>query len=123
MPTGREEIWRFTPLKRLRDLHKEAPIGPLGSTTTVEVEAPDEVGVRTVGADDAARGSSGYVPPDRVSARAWASAKDATVVTRAGGSDRRAAGHRAASTAPRSTAPKPDTWSWSRNLTARRPSC
>ena len=81
VPTGREEIWRFTPLKRLRDLHKEAPIGPLGSTTTVEVEAPDEVVVRTVGADDAVRGSSGYVPPDRVSARAWASAKNATVVT------------------------------------------
>jgi hypothetical protein len=25
-PTGREEIWRFTPLKRLRDLHGDAPL-------------------------------------------------------------------------------------------------
>jgi Fe-S cluster assembly protein SufD len=81
VPTGREEVWRFTPLRRLRDLHREAPIGPLGSTTTVEVEAPDEVTVRTVGADDPARGSSGYVPSDRIAARAWASTKDATVVT------------------------------------------
>ena len=81
VPTGREEIWRFTPLKRMRDLHKEAPLGPLGATTTVEVEAAEGVGVRTVGADDAARGSSGHVPADRISARAWAAAKDATVVT------------------------------------------
>jgi Fe-S cluster assembly protein SufD len=81
VPTGREEVWRFTPLRRLRNLHRDAPIGPLGSTTTVEVEAPDEVTVRTVGADDPARGSSGYVPADRIAARAWASTKDATVVT------------------------------------------
>ena len=25
-PTGREEIWRFTPLKRLRGLHDDAPL-------------------------------------------------------------------------------------------------
>ena len=24
VPTGREEIWRFTPLKRLRGLHSDA---------------------------------------------------------------------------------------------------
>ena len=27
VPTGREEIWRFTPLKRLRGLHGEAVFG------------------------------------------------------------------------------------------------
>jgi Fe-S cluster assembly protein SufD len=81
VPTGREEIWRFTPLKRLHDLHKEAPLGPLGTTTTVEIEAAEGVEVRTVGADDAARGSSGHVPADRISARAWAATKNATVVT------------------------------------------
>ena len=26
VPTGREEVWRFTPLKRLRGLHDEAPL-------------------------------------------------------------------------------------------------
>ena len=26
VPTGREEIWRFTPLKRLRGLHSDAPL-------------------------------------------------------------------------------------------------
>ena len=76
VPTGREEVWRFTPLKRLRDLHKEAPLSPLGaSATSVEVEAAEGVEVRRTGADDPARGSSGYVPSDRVSARAWAAGR------------------------------------------------
>ena len=48
VPTGREEVWRFTPLKRLRDLHKEAPLSPLGaSATSVEVEAAEGVEVRS----------------------------------------------------------------------------
>jgi Fe-S cluster assembly protein SufD len=82
VPTGREEVWRFTPLKRLRDLHKEAPLSPIGdSATTVEVEPAEGVEVRTVGRDDPASGSSGYVPTDRVSARAWAAATEVTVVT------------------------------------------
>jgi len=79
VPTGREEIWRFTPLRRLRDLHKDAPLG--AQTTSLDVSAAEGVEVRTVGADDASRGSSGYVPADRVSARAWAAATEATVVT------------------------------------------
>ena len=27
VPTGREEVWRFTPLKRLRGLHADAAFG------------------------------------------------------------------------------------------------
>ncbi|MGA8210008.1 MAG: Fe-S cluster assembly protein SufD [Nocardioidaceae bacterium] len=82
VPTGREEIWRFTPLKRLRGLHTDDSVTPLGSaTTSVEVQAAPGVTVRTVPADDSARGSSGYVPTDRVTARAWAAVSGATVVT------------------------------------------
>ena len=36
VPTGREEIWRFTPLKRLRGLHADAEFLP--STTTYRLE-------------------------------------------------------------------------------------
>ena len=79
VPTGREEVWRFTPLKRLRDLHKDAPLG--SGTTTVDVDAADGVSVTQVDADSPVRGSSGYVPVDRVSARAWAAAQEATVIT------------------------------------------
>ena len=28
VPTGREEEWRFTPLRRLRGLHADAPLAP-----------------------------------------------------------------------------------------------
>ncbi len=79
VPTGREEVWRFTPLKRLRDLHKDAPLG--SGTTSLDVDAAKGVTVTRADADAAVRGSSGYVPVDRVSARAWAAAKESTVVT------------------------------------------
>ena len=78
VPTGLEEIWRFTPLKRLRGLHDEAPFAEGG--VTVKVEAVDGVSVTQQPASDAIRGISGLVPTDRVSARAWAAATEVTVV-------------------------------------------
>jgi Fe-S cluster assembly protein SufD len=78
VPTGREEIWRFTPLKRLHGLHDEAPFAE--GATTVKVEAADGVVVEQLPADTAVRGSSGLIPADRVSARAWAAAAHVTVV-------------------------------------------
>jgi Fe-S cluster assembly protein SufD len=106
VPTGREEVWRFTPLKRLRGLHEEAPLG--GGELKVDVSAPEGVSATVVGADHEARGTSGLVPRDRVSARAWAAAEQvflvdipaetvvetATVVTLTGlGVEEAAAGH------------------------------
>ena len=106
VPTGLEEIWRFTPLKRLRGLHQDTPLD--GDDFKVEVEAAPGVTAVSVPAADSARGLSGYVPVDRVSARAWeASAsvfevtipKDAiveeptTIRLRGGGLDKAAAGH------------------------------
>jgi len=64
VPTGREEIWRFTPLKRLRDLHKDAPFG---GTLTVTNEVPDGVSVTAEALDQV--GVSGFVPTDRLAAR------------------------------------------------------
>ena len=64
VPTGREEIWRFTPLKRLRGLHTDTVFGGLLQVTeqlaegvTVVDDAPGLVGV------------SGFVPTDRIAAR------------------------------------------------------
>lgn len=78
VPTGREEIWRFTPLKRLRGLHQDAPFA--AGATAVKVEAADGVVVEEVAADSPVRGSSGLVPVDRVSARAWEATSSVTVV-------------------------------------------
>ena len=78
VPTGREEVWRFTPLKRLRDLHKEAPLD--GHTLKVSVQPAEGVSAGEVGSDHEARGTSGLVPPDRISARAWAAADSVFLV-------------------------------------------
>jgi Fe-S cluster assembly protein SufD len=79
VPTGREEEWRFTPLRRLRGLHEAtAPVAE--GKVLVHVDAAPGVEVETVGRDDRRIGSAGK-PTDRVSARAQASVAAATVVT------------------------------------------
>ncbi len=69
VPTGREEIWRFTPLKRLRDLHADANFNP--SVTTCEWNTPEGVRIAGVDAEEARglRGISGLVPNTRWAAR------------------------------------------------------
>jgi len=72
VPTGREEIWRFTPLKRLRGLHADAAFQP--SATACTWRAPDGVRVEGVDGDEARalRGISGLVPNSRYAARVLA---------------------------------------------------
>ena len=69
VPTGREEIWRFTPMRRMRDLHKDAPFG--SGRLEVSVEAPREVQVGVEPASAGLQGATGFLPTDRVTARAW----------------------------------------------------
>ena len=79
VPRGIEEIWRFTPLRRLRELHKEAPFSSGG--VKVETRTSGAVTVQEIASDHPAIGSSGYVPADRISARAWQAAESALLVT------------------------------------------
>jgi Fe-S cluster assembly protein SufD len=79
VPTGREEIWRFTPLKRLRGLHTDAEL--TATTVGAEYDAPAGARIEQVGADSPLRGSSGFIPRDRVSARAWHAAGNVYTVT------------------------------------------
>jgi Fe-S cluster assembly protein SufD len=69
VPTGREEVWRFTPLKRLKGLHADAPFLPSATSCTWT----SHEGVRIEGVDGeearALRGISGLVPRDRFVAR------------------------------------------------------
>jgi Fe-S cluster assembly protein SufD len=78
VPTGLEEIWRFTPLKRLKGLH-DGTFAP-GGHSDVEINASSEVTIELVDRDDPRVGSI-YVPTDRVSAQAWASFERARVIT------------------------------------------
>ena len=78
VPTGREEEWRFTPLRRLRGLHGPDPL-PVGKVR-VTVDAGPQVTAELAQRGDPRVGTS-FVPSDRVSARALAEFDAATVVT------------------------------------------
>jgi Fe-S cluster assembly protein SufD len=78
VPTGREEEWRFTPMRRLRDLPGDSPL-PLGKVT-VEADPAPGVSVEFYERPDARLGRS-FVPADKISARAFASFGEATVIT------------------------------------------
>jgi Fe-S cluster assembly protein SufD len=69
VPTGREEIWRFTPLKRLRGLHTDADLS--GNAVSAALDAPEGITLEQVQPDSPMRGSSGFVPTDRIAARVW----------------------------------------------------
>ncbi|WP_297734058.1 Fe-S cluster assembly protein SufD [Nocardioides sp.] len=72
VPTGREEIWRFTPLKRLLGLHADAEF----NRSTMSCTWNSQAGVRVEGVsgDEARslRGISGLVPNTRFAARVLA---------------------------------------------------
>ncbi|WP_223840092.1 Fe-S cluster assembly protein SufD [Saccharopolyspora pogona] len=77
VPGGREEDWRFTPMKRLKGLHD----GTATATGNIKIEVTgDGATVETVSRDDARIGNGG-IPSDRVAAQAWSSFTEATVVT------------------------------------------
>lgn len=80
VPTGREEEWRFSPVARLAPLFDAEGTGLVGTgVRTTVVEAP-EVQVEIVPRDDPRLGQAGR-PGDRTAATAWASFREATVVT------------------------------------------
>jgi Fe-S cluster assembly protein SufD len=78
VPTGREEEWRFTPLRRLRGLHGSAALPP--AKVAVEVDAAPEVTCNRAERSDLTRGVP-FEPGDRVSAQAFNSFEEAVVLT------------------------------------------
>ena len=78
VPGGRDEIWRFTPLKRLRGLHDGS--APATGNAQIAVSEREGVTVETVRRGDERLGQ-GCVPADRVAAQAFSSFNTATVVT------------------------------------------
>ena len=78
VPTGREEEWRFTPLRRMRGLHLD-PVAPAGTVAT-QVRTPEGVTAEWVDRDDARLGRV-LVPFDRISAQAWQGFDKALVVS------------------------------------------
>ncbi len=78
VPGGRDEIWRFTPLRRLHGLHNGSAV----ATGSAPISVSDRPGVRveTVRRGDERLGQGG-VPADRVAAQAFSSFNKATLIT------------------------------------------
>jgi len=69
MPTGREEVWRFTPLKRMRGALDDLPTDAVegAAAATYEVRAGAQVSVGTLAPGEAPRGTA-LLPGDRAAA-------------------------------------------------------
>ena len=78
VPTGREEQWRFTPLRRLRGLHS-ADVVPGGKVHVGVDAAPGVTAVLAQRGDP--QHATDFEPADRVSATAFASYEQALVIT------------------------------------------
>jgi Fe-S cluster assembly protein SufD len=78
LPNGREEEWRFTPVRELANLLSDAPSE--ANALGVTVEAPAAVVQRTLGAGETPRGAT-LVPADRAAVVASANAGDAQLIS------------------------------------------
>ncbi|WP_046301049.1 MULTISPECIES: Fe-S cluster assembly protein SufD [unclassified Mycobacterium] len=78
VPHGRDEMWRFTPLRRLRGLHDGSAVAD--ASAGIEVRGSDTVRIETVARGDHRLGAAG-VPADRIAAQAFSAFREATVVT------------------------------------------
>ncbi len=80
--TGREEDFRFTPLKRMGGLHKNELTGVAPELSVADANVST---METVAMSDPRVGSAG-IPEDRISANAWKHAAEAKVLTIPAGS-------------------------------------
>lgn len=75
VPTGREEVWRFTPLKRLRGIQDDlVPDGQITIESTSDGPSPAGVSLQAV----AGASMKGYQPTDRTSSQVWLGTTSAT---------------------------------------------
>lgn len=77
LPNGREEEWRFTPVRELSNLLSDEP-GDAG-VLAVAVEGPDAFVQRTLRAGEAPRGAT-LVPADRAAVVASANTEEALLI-------------------------------------------
>lgn len=81
VPTGREEMWRFTPMRRLRGLHQQAESR---GGVTYQPGAATGNNIAIVDRDDPALAQAA-MPTDRIAALSWANFDQAAIVSVAPG--------------------------------------
>ena len=80
VPKGRDEVWRFVPLRSLRGLHDGTFAEAVSPDVAVDVPEGAGVTVERVSVDDDRIGRAGGAV-DRGGAQAWTAAEKATLVT------------------------------------------
>lgn len=87
-PGGREEEWRFTPMKRFKPLFDLDAVtaGTATDAVALSVDAPEGVTVETLAAGDPRLGTVG-APSDRTAVVAWNAVSQATAVTVTAGTE------------------------------------
>ncbi len=83
VPTGREEVWRFTPVKRLRSLLEG---GPSDGQLSWKYQTPDGVTVSVISTEDSKRFGAPE-PMDRLAALAVEHARGALLIDVAAGAE------------------------------------
>ena len=68
IPKGKDEDWRFTPLRRLHGLHDGTAVA--GERANIDVQAPEGVSYEELDPSDERIGRAG-APVDRAAAQAW----------------------------------------------------
>ena len=79
VPQGKDEDWRFTPLRRLRGLHDGTAAEGSAAQISVDAFGSDAVSVSKIANDDARLGRAG-APVDRAAAQAWENSEQADYV-------------------------------------------
>ncbi|GAA0204382.1 Fe-S cluster assembly protein SufD [Corynebacterium riegelii] len=78
VPGGRDEVWRFISLRRIRGLHDGT--FPTQVSEQLRIDAPSDVTIEQLAADDERLRVAGG-PVDRVAAQAWSAAEHGTLIS------------------------------------------
>ncbi|WP_083439728.1 Fe-S cluster assembly protein SufD [Corynebacterium riegelii] len=78
VPGGRDEVWRFISLRRIRGLHDGT--FPTQVSEQLRIDAPSNVTIEQLAADDERLRVAGG-PVDRVAAQAWSAAEHGTLIS------------------------------------------
>ena len=80
VPTGRDEEWKFAPLRRIGGVINGTAGEPVAATINVDTTGHEGITVESVSRDDDRLGRAG-IPTDRAAAQAFSGFDAATVVT------------------------------------------
>ncbi len=79
VPTGREEIWRFTPMRRLVGMHDQTDLS--GGNYEIDLALEKDVSFEMIPRADERVTASGYLPTNRAAAKSWHAVDEVGLLT------------------------------------------